>query len=434
MKRILSIFFCLFVIVGVTSCNNTNSSQSSQTEKVDYTAQVKLDMNSSSKKEKVTLKTCIDGDTTHFYSTITADGVVKARYLAIDTPESTGKVQAWGKAAASFNKDILTKAESIYIESNDDKWNVDSTNERYLLFVWYRSSAEADYRMLNLELMQEGYAAAKNYASTKYGDAFQKAYNQAISLKLHYYGTEKDPGFDYGNYTPMTLRGIRESILYYASHTEENEEIYNCVNANVRFEGLITYDAGGNVYYVEDYDEETEMSYGMQVYTGYNFTGVDLLKVGNLVSFAATITYSENFGYQASGLNYFVMRPDNEKNIRLISTGNEVKPSVVSGTAFVNNGAKIIDTYVKMTSLTVQSIYTTKNESSSSVGAMTLTCKSSDDKVITVRTSVLYEADGETMITASKYEGKTIDIVGVVDEFDGAYQVHVYSDSHITIH
>ena len=101
-------------------------------------------MNSTTLKEEVTVKQCIDGDTTHFYTkNIGTAGFIKTRYLCIDTPESTGKVQKWGKTASLFNKERLTNAVSIIVESNDGNWNVDSTAERYLVYVWYKLNITA---------------------------------------------------------------------------------------------------------------------------------------------------------------------------------------------------------------------------------------------------------------------------------------------------
>ena len=53
-------------------------------EFVDYVEQVKLDMTSNTAKLEVTVKLFVDGDTTHFYvpTDISADGVLKARYIA----------------------------------------------------------------------------------------------------------------------------------------------------------------------------------------------------------------------------------------------------------------------------------------------------------------------------------------------------------------
>ena len=57
---------------------------------VDYASQVKLDRSSGTLQIEATVKSFIDGDTTHFYvdRSVCEDGVLKARYLAINTPES----------------------------------------------------------------------------------------------------------------------------------------------------------------------------------------------------------------------------------------------------------------------------------------------------------------------------------------------------------
>ena len=58
---------------------------------VDYVSELKLDMSSPTLKQEATVKAYVDGDTTHFYvpSSVSSTGVLKARYLAINTPEST---------------------------------------------------------------------------------------------------------------------------------------------------------------------------------------------------------------------------------------------------------------------------------------------------------------------------------------------------------
>ena len=47
-------------------------------------------------KQEVTLDKCVDGDTAWF---ILDGNKIKARFLAIDTPESTTKVEEYGKEA-----------------------------------------------------------------------------------------------------------------------------------------------------------------------------------------------------------------------------------------------------------------------------------------------------------------------------------------------
>ena len=48
----------------------------------------------------------IDGDTAHFTPVVTTTSsvTVKARFYGVDTPESTGRVQEYGKQASNFTK------------------------------------------------------------------------------------------------------------------------------------------------------------------------------------------------------------------------------------------------------------------------------------------------------------------------------------------
>ena len=88
-------------------------------------------------------------------------------------------------------------------------------------------------------------------------------------------------------------------------------------------------------------------------------------------------------------------------------------------------------TSIAMENLEVVGVYTTSNEDSASKGAMTLTCRVGD-QYVSVRTVVLRDADGN-VITADAYEGKTIDVKGIVDYFSGDYQIKVFSASDIIV-
>ena len=82
---------------------------------VDYAAQLKFNPDSGKKWAYATVKSYIDGDTTHFYvdHSDLEEGYVKARYLGINTPESTGVVEPWGKKASNYTKTQLQKASNI---------------------------------------------------------------------------------------------------------------------------------------------------------------------------------------------------------------------------------------------------------------------------------------------------------------------------------
>ena len=95
----------------------------------DFASEVKLNMRSDTLKQEVSVHGFVDGDTTHFNvpTSVVDTGILKARYLAINTPESTGKIEEWGKKASNFTREKLSGATSIIIESDNSTWNLDST-------------------------------------------------------------------------------------------------------------------------------------------------------------------------------------------------------------------------------------------------------------------------------------------------------------------
>ena len=91
-----------------------------------------------------------------------------------------------------------------------------------------------------------------------------------------------------------------------------------------------------------------------------------------------------------------------------------------------------MNTSLERKNLVVKSAYTTNKEESASYGAISLTCEV-DGKQITVRTVPLYDADGK-LITQDTFIGKTIDVKGIMDYYDGEYQIKVFRPDQITIH
>ncbi len=409
---------------------------------VDYAASVKLDMNSDTLKQEVTVKTFIDGDTTHFHvpSSLMDTGVIKVRYLAINTPESTGKIEEWGKAASNFTKEALSKATSIIIESDDANLNADSTGDRYLFWVWYKTADSDDYRNLNIEILQNGLAIASNSANNRYGSTCVAAINQAKTEKLSVHSGKLDPDFYYGEAQVITLKELRCNV-----------EKYNGVK--VAFTGVITMNCD-NAVYVESYDEETDVWYGMYVYYGFglNGAGLEILAVGNESRIVGTVQYYEAGGtYQVSGLVYRVMKPDDPSNIKKLSDGHKPVYLPTTPDRFVNGKVDVsfvdeeenetTQTYdyaklaiyssIKMEGLKVKHVSTTTNEDSSNYGAMTLTCEA-NGVTVKVRTTVFRDENGE-LITADYYEGKTIDVQGIIEYFMGDHQIKVFTPNDIII-
>lgn len=411
---------------------------------IDYAAEVKLDMSSETLKQEVTVKTYVDGDTTHFHVPVSerfSDGVMKARYLGIDTPESTGKIEEWGKKASKFTRSKLEGAVSIIVESEDGNWNADSTGDRFLVWVWYKTSEDAEYRNLNIEIIQEGLAIPKSTASTRYGDICLSAREQASKKKLNIHSGKQDPDYFYDDAYQIDLKELRT-----------NTEAYN--GAKVAVEGILTRKAN-NSGYIEWFDEETGYYFGFNIFYGYNLNsfGLQELAVGNKVRLVGTVQYYETGGYwQISGVEYdWNKAMENDPNWSARLDNEKYTPSNVETTAekFVSKinlivnkdgdqtvqeydyAALVQGTSIYMKNLEVIDVHTTATGGDSD-GAMTLTCKSGG-AVVSVRTGVFYYENGDLM-TEEDLLGKTIDVTGLVETFGGSYQIKLIKSSDITFH
>ena len=436
MKSIIKLF-SIVLLIGILSgcflaCNDKTSEEPGH---IDFAASVKLDMSSSTLKQEVTVKMFIDGDTTHFYvpNSVIDGGVLKARYLAVNTPESTGKIEAWGKTASNFTKEKLSSATSIIVESDNGKWNADSTGSRYLVWVWYKTESMSEYRNLNIEILQNGLAIASNSGQNRYGETCLKAIAQAEKEQLCVYSKEKDPNFYYGEAVELTLKELRCNIADYDG-------------VKVAFNGIVTKDSNNGVY-VESYDEETEMYYGIYVYYGASASGdiLDMLIPGNEVRIVGNVTEFQG-SYQVSGLSYRKMKPNDPNNTQKLSEGHAAAYLLTSADRFKNGKVDVImgdekktfdyaelalGSSIKLENLKVKSMYTTNDENSGSRGAISITCEV-DGVTIVIRTSVLYDDDNK-IITESYFEGKIIDVKGVVDCFNGQYQVKLLSIKDVDI-
>ncbi len=433
--RILSLLLLVCTVAAFAACGEKPAENTDPNEThVDYVANTKLDMNSATQKQEVTWgpHSHIDGDTSHFVVPTTFDpaGVVKVRYLAVNTPESTGQIQEWGKAASRFTKEKLSTAVSILIESDKANWTFDG-NGRYLSWVWYKPSADAEYRCLNIELLQNGLGVSSSASEGRYGSAAVAAIAQASREKLYMFSQQKDPEFPYGEAESVTLKGLRTNIAYY-------------LGKRVAVEGIITYNSDYTAY-IESYDSETDMYYGMQVFYGYDSQLIDVLAYGSKVRVVGVL--GEFYGtYQITSLKYNAMRPTDPANTTQLETGHPVTYRETTAAEFTGDKTILVgdesktfayaelavSTSISMKNLQVTSIYTTTDPNSDDNGAMTLTC-TVDGKTVSVRTAVLKDANGNK-ITESAYAGKTIDVQGVVEHYNGKYQIKVLTAADITVH
>lgn len=441
-KKIIAFLCAALVAVPVFFAVSACDPKEETPETVDYVTDLKLDMSTSTKKQEVTVRTYIDGDTTHFNPVGATNefdetqGYIKARYLAINTPESTGKIEKWGKTASNFTHDTLENAESIIVESDDGNWNIDSTGSRYLLWIWYKPKGGTEYRNLNVEILQNGYAFASATASNRYGEIAVAALNQAKDQQLHVYSNDVDPNFYEGAAIAIDLKELRYHMEDYLQYT-------------VRVEGVVTADYSDTVY-IEDYDAETDTYFGIQVYYGRTATAAlkKLLKIGNVLNVVGSLT-EFNGTYQLSGLK--ASSKDTEANTTKVG---EIDPSfrevsakdIASGkltVAFDNEeaeggveeitldyGEAIMSTSVTVSNLTVVSINVTTDPLSDDYNAMTLTCRDAQGNQIKVRTEPFKE--NGVYVKPERFENKTITVKGIIDYYYG-YQVKVFLLDWITV-
>ena len=447
MKRRVQRALAWCLALGMLLCSLVACSDP-EPEHIDYAAAHSFDPTSTDTvKAEVTVKNFIDGDTTHFFvpESISSSGVLKARYLGINTPESTGQIEPYGKKAASFTKEKLSGATSIYIESDNGSWNLDSTGARHLVWVWYKPAGSETYRNLNLEIMQNGLAIQSNSAQNRYGESCVAAYNQAAREALHVHSDAKDPDFYYGEAIELTLRELRCNISEYNGKT-------------VAFEAIVTKNSGMDGVYVEAYDEETGMYNGIYLYYGKTPNpGVrECMKIGTRLRVAGKVS-DFNGSYQISDFSFSQYRPS-AKDLQILDTEVHEAAYLLTDPALFRNGtveiltedAKLTNPYaamalhttISMENLRVVDSYTTTNPDSSSKGAITLYCQAPDGTEIIVRTAVLCTADKQ-LVTADLFEGKTINVKGIVDYYDPDsgeestgdfhYQVKALSFEDITI-
>ena len=411
----------LLVLLILSSCA-TVQEEASADKHTDYASALSFSMGSETVKCAVTVRTFIDGDTTHFSvpSEVIPAGVLKARFPAVNTPESTAKIEEWGKRAARDAKEKLAGAESIWIERDTSSWNLDCTGDRHLVWVWYRTGTDEEYRCLNLELLQEGLALPSSSANNRYGSYCMAAIDQAKREKLCVWSGEKDPDFFYGYAVELTLAELRAHIADYNG-------------VKVAFEGNITINSGNTVY-SEDVDPETGCVFAIPVYYGFsmNGSGLDILSVGNRVRIVGTVQYYEGGeSWQVSGLKYRQMRPDDPSNIKLVRKGVDPVWRDVSLEELLTEEVSVGDDGVTLplsqavlaSTVTVRDLLV--NDTYVSGDVLTLVCTSGD-----FETEIRVEARG---VSEADLKGRTVSVKGIADSWKGKLQIKVFRAEDLSV-
>lgn len=327
-KKLSFIPVLLLLTTMIVACTPTNTSSgdrdtntTTQKEFIDYVHDGSVVLNHDYVGKdfykdgigQVELKTCIDGDTAHFYPVVedTSSDAIKARFFGIDTPESTGKVQQWGKPASNFTKEKLTEAAengTIVVSSPFEDYHVpepDSTGERYVSLVWINTEKKNapfdELYLLNLWIVQEGLSWVKNVLDMpQYKDTFYAAEQQARDFKLNMFSDEPDPTWPDSEYQVTSLLDLKrdnEQILTNPDYESKYNNVRVCITGAV---------AGysNHILYLQDYfDEETSGTPGgeyasINIFVGMSPIPSKYTTPNTYLQVFGLAQYTENFGFQ----------------------------------------------------------------------------------------------------------------------------------------
>ncbi|MCI2067957.1 MAG: thermonuclease family protein [Bacilli bacterium] len=290
---------------------------------------------------QVSLKSPIDGDTAHFTPkvTTTSSETIKSRFFGIDTPESTGKVQEYGKAASNFTKEKLEKADAdgtIVVSAPISTYQTpsfDSTGTRYVSLVWINLTVKDcpfdQLVLLNLWIVQDGFSWVKNVSDMPaYESTFYAAQQQATDLKLNLFSGLPDPLFNYGDYFDTSLLDIKKEILkQFADPTATNK--YS--NFKVRIQGTVAGFAN-NVLYLQSYftkengaaTEEGEYA-GINIFTGMSAIPSKYTKKNTYIQVCGLAVDSEQFGFQITSASFPIVSSDENDAKVLIKAEDNIE-------------------------------------------------------------------------------------------------------------
>lgn len=311
-KKFLISLCAVVGFVSLVSCSNNETSDDYQ----NITKTLKLTKAYEGKHfvndgiGAATVVSIADGDTATFEL---IDGMhVTIRFYNIDTPESTGKVQKWGKSASNFTKGKINGASDIVLEATSTPASNDSYGVRYLGYVWYRDSADDQFKNLNLEIVENGYSRSTAATIDPYFTYFRDADKFAAEKKLHVQGDDEDP-----NYTDTpeitTLKTIVEDIAKGNESKYYNPESSDGMGAYVRFDAYVKrHEVRGtssatNYYYVASYEDGEE--YTFTLYGGYSSDSINsYIVTGNMYSFVGYIQYYNGSFQVAIGGTYQALK------------------------------------------------------------------------------------------------------------------------------
>ncbi len=305
-KKLLALVLVSSLALGLMACDNKTESVADNTEHYDSITKTLLLSKSYEGKDflydgigKARVDAYTDGDTTRF--TLESGDTVIVRYYSVDTPESTGDVEKWGKAASKFTQTQLKGASEIVLEATSTPASHDSYGTRYLGYVWYRESSDVAFKCLNLELVENGYSENKGVDTSAfpYNEYFKKAHSFAKSIQLRVHSLLDDPLYD-PNPVEMTIKDFWDNTdAYYNSDSDVGSKVV----FTAYFESLDVSSSGTYTFRAVELDKETGETNAINVYAAYSSNPASKMKLGHLYKIIGTIQ-NYNGSFQVSGITY----------------------------------------------------------------------------------------------------------------------------------
>ncbi len=304
-KKVLIFAVAVLSAFALMGCKTTKVSPDGEYD--DITKKCKLELTYQDKDffnegiGEATLAKSTDGDTANFILKKGSTGIT-VRFYGIDTPESTGDVEKWGKAASIFTKKKLESAKEIVLEASETPAVKDSYGVRYLAYVWYRCAETEDFKNLNLEIVENGYSTNKCIPTPayKYYSSFKKAEDFAKKYELRVHGNSVDQYYS-SEPAQITIKEFRDNVeKYYNAETGSG--------AKIRIEAYISdlrMSSGGSPTYTFVAQQVIDgVIYSIDIYAGYSSSQVaQHMMIGT--KYVITGSIQEHGGsFQISGITY----------------------------------------------------------------------------------------------------------------------------------
>ena len=180
---------------------------------------ININIVTANEKIEVTFNKCVDGDTAWFNLN---NEVIKVRFLAIDTPESTTKKEIFGKEASNFTCNKLKTAKKLEIkyDKNSDKKD---KYDRHLAWVF------TDNKLLQDLIIKEGLAkVAYLYGDYEYTDTLKASEQLAKENKLNIWSDYEEPTL---NYWLLGIALLIIILIFIFSKKERNKMIKKVKNS-----------------------------------------------------------------------------------------------------------------------------------------------------------------------------------------------------------